>query len=111
VTQTNPSTTKANTNLKLIESSDNSSIIISSPDKLIRRDEVKQNKDTLKIPNISINNFNGPKHRSPRAVSYKERTFTLYPNGVSDWDSTDSETGINETNGNYGELETCHTRL
>ena len=69
-----------------------------------------ETKDNLTIPNDS-NTFRQPKRRSPRPVSYQTRTFSLYPNGVSDWDSTDSETGINETNGNHGEQETRQTRF
>ncbi|CAF1299673.1 unnamed protein product [Adineta steineri] len=108
--------TKANTNLKIIESGDQSSLIIGPSDKLIGKDELTQNNrlnqtnDKLTVPN-DILNFHGSKRRSPRPVSYNARTFSLYTNGVSDWDSTDSESGINETNGNYGEAETCQTHF
>ncbi|CAF1136540.1 unnamed protein product [Adineta ricciae] len=107
---------KSTTNLKLIESDDQSSILIGPSDKLIDRNGIEQTnhfneiKDNLTIPNDS-NTFREPKRRSPRPVSYQTRTFPLYPNGASDWDSTDSETGINETNGNHGEQETRQTRF
>ena len=66
----------------------------------------KEPNDQLKIANL-----HEPKRRSPRSLSSQKRTFSLYPNGMSDWDSTDSESGINETNGNYGEPETCQTHF
>jgi len=81
---------KINTDLKLIE--------IVGP----------SGEDKLTITNNNNNkNFIRPTSR----ISKKKRTFNLYQNNESDWDSTDSESGNNETNGNYGEQETCQTHF
>jgi hypothetical protein len=100
---------KSNTELKIIESDNNSSLIITRSEKLIDKNELQQH-NQLTITNHN-RNLSEPKRRSPRRSSSKKRTFALYPNDMSDWDSTDSEPGINETNGNYGEPETCQTHF
>ncbi len=98
------------TDLKLIESNNDSSLIIGPSEKLIEKHQLKRNTEKLTIKN---NHKNRQKSKSPRSrsLSSKKRTFNLYSNCVSDWDSTDSEQGLNEINGNYGEPETCQTRL
>jgi hypothetical protein len=98
---------KIKPDLKLIESNNDSTLIIGPSEKLIDKDELKQNNDKLTITN---NNKNLNETKS-RLSSSKKRTFNLYTNGVSDWDSTDSEPGINEINDNYGEPESCQTRF
>ncbi len=84
--------------MKLIESNNDSSIIISPSD----TDEFKNINDKLTVTNNNTKNLN---------LSLKKRACNLYPNGISDWDSTDSESGINDINGNYGEPESCQTRF
>lgn len=94
---------KANTDLKIIESD-----IIMSPSE---KSELKQNNDRLTITNHN-RNLTEQKTRSSRSSSSSRKcAFALYQNGMSDWDSTDSESGINETNDNYGEPETCQTHF
>jgi len=88
--------------LKLIESKNDSSIIIGPSENLI-----EQNNDRLTVTN---NNRNLNQSKTRRSSS-RRRTFNLYQNGVSDWDSTDSEPGINDINGDYGEPESCQTRF
>jgi hypothetical protein len=95
-----------NMNLKLIEANNDSSIIIGPSDKLVDKDELKQNnKSDDKVTTI---NCNGSR-RIERSASSNRRAFALYPNCASDWDSTDSESGTNETNPN-DEPETSQTR-
>ncbi len=98
------------TDLKLIESNNDSSLIIGPSKNLIDKNELKKNTEKLTITN---NHKNRQKSKSPRSrsLSSKKRTLNFYSNCVSDWDSTDSEQGLNEINGNYGEPETCQTRL
>jgi len=55
------------------------------------------------------NNNNNGTRRNGRSASTNRRKFALYPNGMSDWDSTDSDTGASETNPN-DESETSQTR-
>lgn len=81
--------------MKIIESNNNSSLIISPTNK----DELKQNNNK----NLSV--------IKSRAPSSKNRKFNLYPNGVSDWDSSDSESGINDINGNSDEAESYQTHF
>ncbi|CAF3634336.1 unnamed protein product [Rotaria socialis] len=100
-------------NLKLIEPSNDSTLIIGSPDKLINSDQLQQNNETNdKLNSAKANsNFdnNNRSRRTDRSISSNRRAFALYPNCLSDWDSTDSESGTNELNPN-DELETCQTR-
>ncbi|CAF1145574.1 unnamed protein product [Adineta ricciae] len=81
--------------LKLIESNSNSSLIIGPSDKLIDQDELKPNNPI----NEKITKINGSR-RTERSASTSRRSFALYSNGMSDWDSTDSESGPNESNPN-----------
>jgi len=99
-----------NIDLKLIETNNESSIIIGPSDKLIDKDELKQNHKTndklTKVNFLSVHN-NGNR-RNDRSTSSNRRAFALYPNGMSDWDSTDSDSCLNESNPN-DETETCQT--
>ncbi|UJR31468.1 hypothetical protein I4U23_018957 [Adineta vaga] len=79
--------------LKLIESNDNSSLIIGPSDKLVDQNELKSNERT----NDKITKTNNSR-RTERSASTNRRSFALYSNGMSDWDSTDSESGPNESN-------------
>ena len=81
--------------MKLIESNNNSSLIIGSSDKLIDQDELKPTNPT----NEKLTKINGSR-RTERSASTNRRSFALYSNGMSDWDSTDSESGPNESNPN-----------
>jgi hypothetical protein len=94
-----------NVELKLIETNNDSSIIIGPSDKLIDKDELKQNNKTNDKLTKTHPNSNGNR-RNDRSASLNRRAFALYPNCMSDWDSTDSESGLNETNPN-DENETC----
>ncbi|CAF1114506.1 unnamed protein product [Adineta steineri] len=97
-----------NVDLKLIESNNNSSLIIGPSDKLIDQDELKQNNkinEKITKTTLNSNNINGNR-RNERSASSSRRAFALYSNGMSDWDSTDSESGTNETNLN-DEPEPC----
>ncbi len=97
-----------NVDLKLIETNNDSSIIIGPSDKLIDKDELKQNNKTNDKLTKTNSNSNGNR-RNDRSTSLNRRAFALYPNCMSDWDSTDSESGLNETNPN-DENETCQNR-
>ncbi|CAF1024382.1 unnamed protein product [Rotaria sordida] len=95
-------------NLPLIESNNNSTFIIDSSDKLIDKNQLKQNNgtnDKLNKTNMDTNNKN---RRNNQSISSNRRAFALYPNCLSDWDSTDSETSTNETNPN-DESDICQT--
>ncbi len=113
VDQTNSPSEKPSENLdlKLIETNDDSSIIIGPSDKLINKDELKQNnKSTDKLTKINSDSMNtNGSRRIGRSASSNRRAFALYPNCMSDWDSTDSESGLNESNPNE-EAEPCPTR-
>jgi hypothetical protein len=96
-----------NLDLKLIESNNESTLIIGPADKLIDKDELKQNnKPNDKITKTT--NHNNESRLKDKSPSTNRRAFALYQNGMSDWDSTDSESGTNETNTN-DDLETCQT--
>jgi len=100
-----------NLDLKLIETNDDSSIIIGPSDKLINKDQLKQNNktnDKLTKVNSDGINTNGSR-RNGRSASSNRRAFALYPNCMSDWDSTDSESGLNESNPT-DETEPCPPR-
>jgi len=101
---------KTNIDLKLIESNQDSSLIIGPSEKLIDTDDLNQNNDKLTMTN-NTKNLHQSKSYHSRPPSSKRRTFKLYANGVSDWDSTDSEAGFNETNSSYGEPETYQTHF
>ncbi|CAF2197638.1 unnamed protein product [Rotaria magnacalcarata] len=105
--------TRSPVNLKLIESSNDSTLIIGPSDKLIDNDELQQNNETNDKLNSAKTNSNcdnnNRNRRKDRSTSSNRRAFALYPNCLSDWDSTDSESGTNELNLN-DELETCQTR-
>ena len=73
-------------------------------------EDLKSSKDQLTETNNS-KNLRPKKARPTRPPSTRRRTFKLYANDVSDWDSTDSESGSVDTNNNLGESETCQTRL
>ena len=93
-----------NADLKLIETDDNSSIIIGPANKLIEKDELKQNhKSNDKMTEVKGNSVDSNENR--RSASSNRRAFALYPNCVSDWDSTDSESGLPD-NSNNDETET-----
>ena len=120
LSQPNPSTSFANkpppADLKLIETDQNSSLIIGTTKTLLDQKELQENnqrnksKDQLTIASHNGKSHQEQKRRSPRSVSFKQRTFALYANGMSDWDSTDSETGVAETNASYSEPEMYQTR-
>lgn len=84
-------------NFKIIESNQDSSLIIGPSDKLIDQDQIKQNNET--DDKITTTNSN-ENRRNNKSASSSRRAFALYSNGMSDWDSTDSESGTNETNPN-----------
>ncbi|CAF3732364.1 unnamed protein product [Rotaria sp. Silwood1] len=93
-------------NLKLIETNNDSTFIID-------KNQLKQYNETndkLNKTNLdsNYNNNNKNRHHS-RSSTNNRRAFALYPNCLSDWDSTDSESGTNETNIN-DELDICQTR-
>ncbi|CAF2729481.1 unnamed protein product [Rotaria sp. Silwood2] len=101
-------------NLKLIESNNDSTVIIERSNKLIDKNQLKKNNETndkLTKNNLDLNysNNNNRNRRNDRSTSSNRRAFALYPNCLSDWDSTDSESGTNEINPN-DELDTCQTR-
>jgi hypothetical protein len=100
-----------NVELKLIETNNDSSIIIGPSDKLIDKDELKQNyKTTDKLTKVNSGSMNNNGHRrNEKSASSNRRAFALYSNGMSDWDSTDSESGLTETTSN-DENETCQNR-
>lgn len=43
--------------------------------------------------------------------SNQNHQHNLYPNGVSDWDNSDSESGMNDMNGNSDEAESYQTHF
>ena len=101
---------KNNLDLKLIESNSDSSLIIGPAEALASEEDLNPAQDKLTETNNS-KNLRPKKSRPNRPPSARKRTFKLYANGVSDWDSTDSESGNVDTNNNSGESETCQTRL
>lgn len=114
---TNPthSPSEKTTDLKLIETNDESTIVLSPADKTIEKDSLKVNDDNTKSNEKLIKtdsdtrNVNGNR-RNGRSTSSNRRAFPLYPNCMSDWDSTDSESGLNESNPTE-ENESSSTRL
>jgi hypothetical protein len=120
LSQPNPSTSFVDkpppVDLKLIETDQNSSLIISPSKTLLDHKEFQENnqrnksKDQLTLASHNGKSNQEQRRRSPRTVSFKQRTFALYSNGMSDWDSTDSETGAAETIASYSEPETSHPR-
>ena len=74
--------------MKLIDGNQNSSVMIGPADQLNGTDPLKSNGEATPVP------------RDDRSSSSHRRAFALYPNGLSDWDSTDSESGANETHVN-----------
>jgi hypothetical protein len=101
---------KPNIDLKLIESNQDSSLIIGPSEKLINQEDLNKKSDKLTMTNNS-KNLQRSKSYNSRPPSSKRRTFKLYATGVSDWDSTDSEAGSNETNGNFDEPESYQTHF
>ena len=83
---------------KLSESSVNSTSIISLSNELTNKNQLKSINTTnnrLKESNCKCHNGNRPEDGS---ISPNQRAFSLYPNCLSDWDSTDSESGTNGIN-------------
>ena len=100
-----PTPRSSNVDLKLIEANnDGSTMIIERVDKLIDKNQYKSNQKLTKM-----NSENNGQRRTDRSTSSNRRAFPLYPDCMSDWDSTDSEAGLNENNPN-DENETCQNR-
>ena len=74
-------------------SSQDASLIVSTSDPLPNKDQVKSEE--------KLTNGN---RRTDRSSTSPRRAFALYDNALSDWDSTDSESGPNE------DQEACQTR-
>ena len=93
----NPPTDKSmpNVSVKVVDnpSTQETSLIVSPT-------EPSSNKD----PSKSEEKTNSESRRTDRSTTSPRRAFALYENALSDWDSTDSESGPNE------DPETCQTR-
>jgi len=87
--------TPANISMKVLDnsSSQDASLIVSTSDPLPNKDQVKSEE--------KLTNGN---RRTDRSSTSPRRAFALYDNALSDWDSTDSESGPNE------DQEACQTR-
>lgn len=86
--------------LKLIESNDESSMMIAPANKLIDEDELKNGQETNgEVTEIDAG-IARRQHRSNSLSSSSQHAFPLNSNGLSDWDSTDSESGGTETHPN-----------
>ena len=114
---TNPthSPSEKTKDLKLIEINDESTVVLVPADKTIEKDSLKTNDDNMKsneklIKNDSETRNGNGSRRNGRSTSSNRRAFPLYPNCMSDWDSTDSESGLNEPNPTE-ENESCSTPL
>lgn len=103
------------TDLKLIETNDDSSVVIIAEEKSSGKTSLKINDDHMKSNEKLIKtdsetrSINGNR-RNGRSNSSNRRAFPLYPNCMSDWDSTDSESGLNESNPTE-ENESSSTRI
>lgn len=97
--------------MKIIESNSESSLIITPSEAVTSEGDLKRPTDKLTETNNSKNLRPKKSSRPTRPPSARKRTFKLYANGASDWDSTDSESGAVDTNNNPDESESCQTRL
>jgi hypothetical protein len=89
---------------------DNTSIKRRHHHECLQHRQRTKNQDQFAITQHNGQSLLASKRSSSRTVSFKQRTFALYANGISDWDSTDSEQGIDETKASYSEPEICQTR-
>lgn len=100
--------------LKIIETNDDSTIVLAPADRITEKDSLKsidenpKGNDKLIKTDSESRSVNGNR-RNGRSSSSTRRAFPLYPNCMSDWDSTDSESGLNEINPTE-ENESCSTR-
>lgn len=91
------------------ESSSHSLLLLNPSEKSIDQSGLQENehrdqtKDLLQLTNNNEKTLLASKSRASRS---KQRSFALYANGMSDWDSTDSESGFNETSGNASARDT-----
>ena len=114
---TNPmnSPSEKSIDLKILATNDESTVVLVPTDRLTEKDSLKSSPEENPKGNEKLiktdsetRNVNGNR-RNGRSSSATRRAFPLYPNCMSDWDSTDSESGLNESNPTE-ENESCSIR-